>query len=150
MLFISNFVLGIFNILGNKMKKSYLVFLVSFLVLISVGVWIYSSGYKLPLSNPLELLVILLIVGFGILIGVRRLKSEKRGQPAEDELSKKIMQKAASFSYFISIYLLLFLMYISDKINQPTHTVLGMGILGMAVIFAVCWVVISMTGIKNE
>jgi len=41
-------------------------------------------------------------------------------------------------------------MYFSDKIKYEIHIIIGIGILGMAVIFAVCWLVLNFTGIKNE
>jgi hypothetical protein len=144
-------VLCIYNNFGNyNMKKSYLAILVSALVLITVCFWLFASGFSFRLVETLQIIIIIFIIGFGLFIGIRRLKSEKRGQPAEDELSKKIMQRASSLAYYISIYLWLFLMYISDKIKYELHTVIGIGILGMAVIFACCWVIISIIGLKHE
>jgi hypothetical protein len=31
-----------------------------------------------------------------------------------------------------------------------THSVIGIGILGMAITFAVCWVIFNFTGVRNE
>lgn len=94
--------------------------------------------------------VIFLVLVFAVVLGFKRLGSAKRGEPAEDELSKKVMQKTAALSYYISIYLWLFIMYIQDKVNLETHSIIGIGILGMAVIFTVSWLVIHFIGIKNE
>jgi peptidoglycan/LPS O-acetylase OafA/YrhL len=94
--------------------------------------------------------VIILVVGFAVFIGYKRLTSAKRGEPAEDELSKKVLQKTASLSYYISLYIWLFMMYIQDKINLETHSILAIGMLGMAVTFAICWLIINFTGIRNE
>jgi peptidoglycan/LPS O-acetylase OafA/YrhL len=132
------------------MKKSYLIFIVAALVLITSGLWISHSDFSGQFTDNIHYLIILLLVGFGVYVGIRRLKSEKRGQPAEDELSKKIMQKASSLSYFISIYLWLGIMYFSDKVTIPMHELFGLGIIGMAIIFAICWGVYSIIGIKNE
>ena len=41
-------------------------------------------------------------------------------------------------------------MYYSDKTTLENHTLIGTGILGMAIIFAVTWVVIQFRGVKNE
>jgi peptidoglycan/LPS O-acetylase OafA/YrhL len=89
-------------------------------------------------------------VAFAVLIGYKRLSSAKRGEPAEDELSKKVMRKTSSLSFYISLYLWLAIMFFSDKLNYETHTIIGTGILGMAVVFAVCWLVVYFTGIRNE
>ena len=76
------------------MKRSYLIFGVVVLVLITVGFWFFSAGFSMEISESLQFPIIIIIVGFAVFIGIKRFKSEKRGEPAEDELSKKIMQKA--------------------------------------------------------
>ena len=63
---------------------------------------------------------------------ISRLKSERRREPVEDELSIKIMRKASSAAYYISIYMWLVFMYISDKIELESHSLIGVWILGMA------------------
>ena len=60
------------------------------------------------------------------------------------------MQKTSSLSFYISLYLWLAIMYFSDKIDFETHTVIGAGILGMAVVFVICWLVFNFRGIRNE
>jgi peptidoglycan/LPS O-acetylase OafA/YrhL len=132
------------------MKRSYLVFAIAVLVLISVGFWLSNGPAITESFNIFQLLTIFVLVGFGVFIGIRRYKSEKRGQPAEDELSKKIMQKASSISYFISIYLWLGIMYISDKKYIETEELFGVGIIGMGLILFISWGVISFIGLKNE
>jgi hypothetical protein len=60
------------------------------------------------------------------------------------------MLRTSSLSFYISLYLWLVIMYFSDKIKAETHTILGSGILGMAVIFAICWLIFNFRGIRNE
>ena len=132
------------------MKRSYLVFIVAALVLITSIFWFVNSGPSLKLADNLQFVVILVILIFAVFIGVKRFTSERRGQPSEDELSKKIMQKAAAVSYYFSIYLWLALMYIADKGEYETHILFGGGILGMALILAISWVVIYFFGMKSE
>lgn len=132
------------------MKRAVLIFILAALVLISTGLWFFSSSNKLNLSDFLGLAVIILVVGFAVLFGYKRLTSAKRGEPVEDELSRKVMQKTASWSYFISLYLWLAIMYFSDRLKFETHTLIGAGILGMAVIFTICWLVFNFRGIRND
>jgi peptidoglycan/LPS O-acetylase OafA/YrhL len=132
------------------MKRGIIVFIVSALVLITAGIWFFSATERF---KPFELVsfgIIILVVAFAAFIGFKRLSSAKRGEPPEDELSKKVMQKTSSLSYYISLYLWLAIMYFSDKIKYETHTVIGAGILGMAVVFAICWLVFNFRGIRNE
>jgi peptidoglycan/LPS O-acetylase OafA/YrhL len=132
------------------MKKAVVVFIVAALVLATVGLWIFSSSENFKLIDIANFGIIFLLVAFAVLIGYKRLSSAKRGEPAEDELSKKVMRKTSSLSFYISLYLWLAIMFFSDKLNYETHTIIGTGILGMAVVFAVCWLVVYFTGIRNE
>jgi peptidoglycan/LPS O-acetylase OafA/YrhL len=132
------------------MKKVVVALIVAVLVLIATGLRFFLSTEEL---KPFELVnfgVIILVVAFAAFIGYKRLSSVKRGEPPEDELSKKVMQKTSSLSYYISLYLWLAIMYFSEKFNYETHTIIGGGIMGMAVVFAVCWLVFNFRGIKNE
>ena len=93
--------------------------------------------------------VVFILVGFAASLGVSRLRSRRRGEPAEDELSKTIMTKASSLAYYVSIYLWLFIMYISDKTTLEAHSLVGTGIAGMAVVFLLCWLGVKLFGMKN-
>ena len=134
----------------KNMKKAVIVFIVAVLVLATVGVWIFSSSGNFKPTDILGFGVIILVVAFAVFIGIRRLTSAKRGEPPEDELSKKVMRKTSSLSYYISLYLWLVIMYFSDRLDYETHAIIGAGILGMAVVFAVCWLVFNFTGIRHE
>jgi len=48
-----------------------------------------------------------------------------------------------------AIYLWLFIMYVSDKTSLEAHSLVGGGILGMAVIFLFCWLGVKTLGMKN-
>lgn len=112
--------------------------------------WFINSNNSFNLKELSPFLVLIIVIGFALFIGIKRLSSIKRGEPIEDELSKKIMVKTSSVSYYFSIYLWLIIMYYSDKTTLENHTLIGIGILGMAIIFAVAWVVIQFRGVKNE
>lgn len=132
------------------MKRGIIILIVMVLVLITAGIWFFSISGNLKPIDLVSFGVILTLVVFAGFFGYKRLTSAKRGEPAEDELSKKVMRRAASTSYYISIYLWLAVMYFSDKVTAATHTMIGAGILGMALVFAVCWIIFNFTGIRNE
>jgi peptidoglycan/LPS O-acetylase OafA/YrhL len=132
------------------MKKSVIVFFLAVLILTISGFWFFSSG---KLSKSIDLLtigILILVVVFALIWGRRRLNSARRGEAGEDELSKKVMQKTSSVSFYISLYLWLAIMYFSDRINYEIHTIIGAGILCMAVIFGICWLIFNFSGIRNE
>lgn len=132
------------------MIKAVLMFFVAALVLITCGLWFFSSDSG---TKPIDLLqfgVIILVVAFAVFIGFKRLGSARRGEPTEDELSRKVLQKTAAFSFYISLYMWLVMIYLSDKIKVESDALIGAGIIGMAVIYAICWIVFNFTGLKNE
>jgi peptidoglycan/LPS O-acetylase OafA/YrhL len=132
------------------MKKGVVIFVIVALVIFSTVLWFMNLDTDYKPVDLIELGVIIFVVGFALFAAYRRLTSAKKGEPAEDELSKKIVQKAAAFSYYISLYLWLALGYFSDRLKMEIHTIIGIGIVGMAVSFAICWVIINFTGLRNE
>lgn len=150
MLYISNFVLELYNIKFIIMKRTLIIFLVAALVLLSTGFWFLKYTQGTNLTDVLQFGIILLVIGFALYVGLIRLRSSRRGEPAEDELSKKVMQRTASVSYYISLYLWVFILFIKDRIILDTEQWLGYGILGMALTFALCWVFFNFRGVRHE
>jgi hypothetical protein len=131
------------------MKKTVLIFLVSVLVLASLAIWVLRGRVAGNAQEIIKAGVVLVLVGFAVFLGVSRLRSRLRREPGEDEMSKKVMTQASSLAYYVSIYLWLFVMYISDKTTLPAHSLIGGGILGMAVVFLLCWLGVKFFGLKN-
>ena len=147
MLYISNFMLD----LNNKiMKNSIVMIVLVILVIISSILWFVSAKEMVDLIDLLSAGIVLILVVFALYVAIQRIRSIKKGEPAEDELSKSIMLRASSVSFYISIYLWLAVMYFSDHINLESHSMIGMGILGMAITFFLSWLVIKLKGFVND
>lgn len=131
------------------MKKAFIAMVVSLLVLISAIVW-FMVAMPVNSGESIQFVIILIMVGFGLFIAFRRLNGARLGEPQEDELSKQILQKSAALSYYISLYLWLVIMYLTDKYKGETEVMFGWGILGMAVIFCLSWVFYYFRGVGNE
>ena len=132
------------------MKKTLMILVVAVLVLVSIIFWVFNIQKPL---NPVEILMILIpliLVGFALYLGFRNLGSALRKEPVEDELSKKVMTKASSLSFYISLYMWLFVMYISDKTTMESHSLIGAGMAGMALIFLLSWIGVKVFGLTNE
>ena len=110
------------------MKKIVYPFILLLLVIITSGLWFSYSSETYSFKKMSPFLILIFVIGFAVFIGIKRLLSFKRGEPVEDELSKKILTKASSVSFYVSIYLWLFIMYYSDKTELESHTIIGMGI----------------------
>jgi hypothetical protein len=151
MLYISNFVLDFSNKLKYlNMKRSFWIFLVVALVVFSSGAWLLNSSGSLPAFEIIQFGVIGLLIVFAAYFGFTRLRSERRGEPAEDEMTRKEMQKTASLSYFISLYLWVVILYLKDRIIMDIEVWIGTGIMGMALTFGIVWVIIHVRGLRNE
>jgi hypothetical protein len=131
------------------MKKSHLALIVSAMVLLTVILWLINTQEPVSIPEIVQYGIILVLIGFAAYIGISRLKTFHRGEPPEDELSKRILQKASSTSFYISIYLWLAVMYLSDKTKCETHSLIGAGILGMAILFCICWIIYKIRGMRD-
>lgn len=132
------------------MKKAVLLFSIVAMVAVSCIFWFISSEEGFSPIDMFQLSIIALILVFAIFIGYKRLTSAKRGEPTEDELSKKVLQKTAAWSYYISLYIWVAMIYIKDRVSMDTEELLGTGIIAMAVCFGICWLIFNFKGIKNE
>jgi len=132
------------------MKRVIIAFVVPLIVLASTALWFFRVEKPVQAKEVVNFGIIIVLVGFGLYFAWRRFSSARRGEPQEDELSKKIMQKTAAWSYYISLYMWVFMIWLKDRITIDTEQVLGAGILAMAVIFFACWVTIKSGGIRNE
>ena len=132
------------------MKRGIIALLVSATVLGTAAFWFFGMEKSV---NPHEIVsfgIIIVLVGFGIWFAVKRLSAARSGEPQEDELSKKIVQKTAAWSYYISLYMWVFMLWLKDRVTMDIEEVLGAGILSMAVIFMLCFIFHRLRGIRNE
>ncbi len=132
------------------MKKAIISFVMSALVLVALAIWALKGRISGNIAEVLTVAVALVLVGFAVYLGVSRLRSHLRREPSEDEMSRKVMTRASSLAYYVSIYLWLFVMYVSDKTSLAADSLVGAGILGMAVIFLLCWLGVKLLGMKHE
>jgi len=129
---------------NNSKTKVYSRLIVGILFASTIILFAITSGVKKNniLVTSISGIIALTIITFFIVYTKRQLSSVKNGLPVEDERSKKVMNTAFAKAYLISIWYLLILSWASDSLIQfrDVSQALGMGILGMATIFGLCWV----------
>jgi uncharacterized membrane protein YidH (DUF202 family) len=111
-----------------KKTKTFLIIMLAGTVSFGVGLWLYSTKAEI---NPLMLVIAALIVIIGIVaivLGMKRMQDEKKGLPADDELSNLIKYKAGYYAYIASIYMWLFI-FLFKGLFPDIETMLGGGIL---------------------
>jgi uncharacterized membrane protein len=131
------------------MKRTIVMFVISALVVASLALWALKGHIAGNAGQMIMVGTSLVIVGFAVYLGILRLRSHRLHEPVEDELSKKVMLRASSLAFYVSLYVWLFVMYISDKTTLEAHSLVGAGILGMAVVFLFCWIGVKAFGTKN-
>jgi uncharacterized membrane protein len=118
--------------------------IVGILLSITLVLFAITAGVKRGnfLGASFMIVIALTIVVFFIGYTRRELKSVREGFPVEDERSNKVKTLAGYKAFLISIYWLLIIGWASSNewiqfrdVSQAT----GAGILGMAIIFGLCW-----------
>lgn len=131
------------------MKKTIFGIIVMLLCVGGLAIF-FTTGISDKTDQMESLFVLILVVGLGIWTVLRSSISLKRGEPLEDEFSKLILQKAASLSFYVSLYLWLIISYISNKVMLDTEQLIGYGIIGMAILFVGIWLFLKVNGLQND
>jgi len=122
------------------MKRTILVAVIALMAVVSFIIWITSSEISFDFGTVLMILIPVVILAFAVIKVVQGVSDAKNQMPAEDELSKMIMLRTGSTSFQLSLFLWLVIGSVEDRIELEGHTIIGAGILGMAILFALSWI----------
>jgi len=124
---------------GNKIKAAFMLVLA---VAVAGGLFMYAfTSGNLGYSVVLVFIAAILLIFFG-LFALRRYRDAAKGMPFEDERSRRVMEKATSKAFYVSLYLLLAIGFLSDDVikfrdvSQATSAAVG----GMAILFFAFWI----------
>jgi uncharacterized membrane protein len=119
-----------------------LITIISLLVLATGVLFTWTSYNKGGIAGAaLSSIISLTILGFFFFTFIRSSKDLKEGYPIKDERSARVLEKASSKAFYISLYLLLAMGFFSDSlikfrdVSQATSLAVG----GMALLFFACW-----------
>ncbi len=129
-------------------RPYYLIFSISALIVASL--FIMESYEVTPFESISTMIVLIVLSIIAVIVAILRLKAWKSKEPVEDEYSKKIMMKTSSYSFYISMYLWLLISYFSEGSEMDTQRIIGLGVVGMAIVFVVSWIFIKIIGLRNE
>ncbi|MBU4502356.1 MAG: DUF2178 domain-containing protein [Nanoarchaeota archaeon] len=120
------------------------------IAIIIVSLFVIATGILFSLKSftngniaggILGIIIAAIIVIFAIVVFRRGNRDLKKGFPLQDERSKRVLEKASSKAFYVSLYLLLAIGFLSDDIinfrdvSQATSVSVG----GMALLFAIFW-----------
>jgi len=130
--------------------KTMLIILLGGTVTFVAGLWAYSTMDSLGTFEYTIAGLVLFVVLISFIIGVKRLKDEKKGLTVEDELSHRIKQKAAASAFHFSLYLWTMVLMFTMDSNLGIEIPIGIGIVGMGILFVGFWIYYSKIGIQDE
>lgn len=133
-----------------KSTKTMLLILIIGTVTFTGGLFAYSTMSTLSTFEYSLAGFVLLTVVFSIIVGIGRLKNERKGLPADDELSNAIKQKAASRAFAYSFYTWTGIAVFTVDSNLRNEIPIGIGIALMGLLFIGFWIYYAKTGIANE
>lgn len=133
-----------------KVHRSFISFLFPVLGLFLLSFWIFTTKEPLTIIGYCILGLSLFLIAFGLYFKFQSYKNVKSGLTSDDELSKRIKRKAAANSFNISIYMWLFIILFLIGEAPKIKIILGLGLLGMVVVFFLYWLYYSKTGISDE
>ncbi len=85
--------------------------------------------------------IAVIIFAFAVFVFIRGNRDLKGGFPLRDERSGKVIEKATSKAFYVTLYLLLLIGFLSDDIIKfrDVSQAMGIAVGGMAILFAVFW-----------
>ena len=113
------------------------------MILALAGIGLYQNNTLPRFMEYMHICLMLCVVAIGLYQGFLMLRSKKLKQPADDELSLKVLNRAAMISYLVSLNVWAILIYIGGKTEVDPFILFGTGILSMAVVFAASWVIMK-------
>jgi hypothetical protein len=122
------------------MRKAKFMVVLAVALIVSLFYWLVFYPGRMDLQEILMIGGLVLVVGFALFLAFRRLSDAKNKTPGEDEMSKKIMRRGAATAYYLSLYLWLVIMMFEERIQLERNSLIGTGILGMAILWVLSWI----------
>ena len=130
--------------------KSLISFISPTLGIMLLGLWAYMAKEPFNTIGYLIFGLSILMIGFGLYFKIQRFNSEKSGLTADDELSKRIREKAAAKAFSYSIYMWVFAILFLIDMEPRDKIIIGLGLMGMGLIFFLNWLYYSKVGVSDE
>lgn len=133
----------------NK-HKSLVSFISPTLGVMLLGLWAYMAKEPFNTIGYLIFGLSILMIVFGLYFKIQIYKNEKSGLNPDDELSKRIKEKAAAKAFSFSIYMWVFIILFLIDMEPRDKIIIGLGLIGMGIIFFLNWIYYSKIGISDE
>lgn len=117
--------------------------IISIIVIVTGALFAYGSFKEGNMGGGiLGIIIALIILSFAIIVYKRGREDLKRGLPLKDERSRRVMEKATSMAFLVSLYVLLAIGFLSENIIKfrDVSQATGISVGVMALLFLIFWV----------
>jgi len=127
---------------GKDKIRMTAIILISLFVIVTGSLFAYNSFKNGDSAGGiLGIIIAIIILAFAVIVYKRGYVDVKKGFPLRDERSKKVIEKASSMAFYVSLYLLLAIGFLSDDIIKfrDVSQATSLAVAGMAILFGVFW-----------
>lgn len=128
---------------GSDKTRLVVIAIICVLVIVTGGMFAYGSFRNEEVAGGvLGIAIALIILGFAFIVLRRGNRDLREGYPLKDERSKKVMEKASSLAFYVSLYLLLAVGFLSEDVIKfrDVSQAASISVGGMALLFLVFWI----------
>ena len=133
------------------MKRKLILFLATLAgaIAFSIAFFYYVTHVQLDATYYIIYSLIMAITIVSVVLSFRKLLDERKGIPADDELTLAMSRKAAfdSFPYSLSLWVTILVLTMG---SQTTVLPISFGIIGMSLIYGGFWLYYRSKGIVND
>ncbi len=118
------------------------IMIVSLFVIATGILWVITSSMDGDFTGAvLGAIIAITILVFAIFVFVRGNRDLREGYPIKDERSRRVIEKASSTAFYVSLYLFLAIGYFSHGLIRfrDVSQAAGVGVGGMALLFLIFW-----------
>jgi hypothetical protein len=129
--------------------KTFLAFYLSFVILAVAGIGLYQNRDLPQWLEIIHVVILVSVIATGLYLLYRSFLSGRRTEPDDDEMSVKVLYRAASGAFMMALYMWGGLIYLFAKTSIDPAILFGSGILGMVVLFGTSWLYFNLKGINH-
>jgi len=105
------------------------------------------------LTWKVELLYVIMLTilfGLGLVLLSKRSRDVKMGLATDDELSRMIMHKSGSVTFFSSLLIWIIILFLEVHTNIESRLLIAFAIVTICIVFIIFWLIFNFLGAGHE
>lgn len=109
-----------------------------------------ATNTSASVAEIVYVIMLFIIISLSVYLSIKRSSAIKAGLPADDELSRSNIQRAGSFTFFVSLFAWLILLIIEVHGNIESKYIFSFGLIFSSLMFMISWAILQAGGLENE